>query len=268
MNTLTGIAAIASGFAAAATDTLGVTIGTVTLSGWELPEKMPFGGAQTTVVHKFPGGGRVVDALGRDDRDVAWSGYLRTDDNSDAMSRAMMLDAIRVAGNAVSLTWGSYSATVVVSQFLCDYAMQGALLPYSMTCVVVSAGSAAAAAPSTQSAVSSDLSSAAGQTDLSAGSAGSIASAQADIPIGQTLAPGSAGFSALATQTSAAASSLASDQASAEAVMAGLSRNATGASTTFASLGDLAAASSATSGLASAALASGYVGRAVRNLSA
>jgi hypothetical protein len=54
-----------------------VTIGGISLSEWEIPERINFGGKQQVTVHKLIGGNRVIDAMGPDPDDVRWSGRFR-----------------------------------------------------------------------------------------------------------------------------------------------------------------------------------------------
>ncbi|MDR3538810.1 MAG: hypothetical protein P4L71_20105 [Acetobacteraceae bacterium] len=109
-----------------------VVLGSVVFTGMEVPASMPWGGQQQIVVHKFPGGARVIDAMGRDDMPLTWSGIL---DSYDRAERAYTIDQMRVAGLPVKLTWGTHVYTVVIREFRCeDVAFMGR---YSITCEVV-----------------------------------------------------------------------------------------------------------------------------------
>lgn len=122
-----------------------VVLGPVQFSGIEVPARIPFGGQQRLAVHKLPGGARVIDAMGRDDADLAWSGYL---EGPFAADRAIEIDQLRVAGQPITLSWDALSFTVVVMEFTPDYQRVN-WIPYSIRCVVVTDN----AAQSTQSPV-------------------------------------------------------------------------------------------------------------------
>lgn len=116
-----------------------LTLGGVTFQQFELPERLRFGGRQMLAVHKFIGGQRVIDAMGPDDVDIAWSGTLY---GASASSRIQQLDAMRIAGQQISLSWGAFSRSVVIHEFTVSYERAGFWCPYSITCVVVQAQNA------------------------------------------------------------------------------------------------------------------------------
>jgi len=108
-------------------------LGDLEFSGTEIPEGIPFGGEQRTVVHELVGGTRVVDAMGRADMPLEWSGLFR---GQTAVDRALYLDGLRISGKQVTLTWDAFSYDVVVTRF------QGTFerfyqVPYKVTCTVV-----------------------------------------------------------------------------------------------------------------------------------
>ena len=53
-------------------DTL--TLGGISFDGFSTPSHMGAGGKQAMVIHKLPGGSRVIDTLGPDDENISWSG--------------------------------------------------------------------------------------------------------------------------------------------------------------------------------------------------
>ena len=266
---MSGTFAIVSGLASQILGpSVTVSIGGITLSGFEVPSKMPFGGAQRVVVHKMPGGGRVVDALGPDDRDISWSGILRTGDGGGlpAMTRAGQLDALRQTGNRVTLSWGGTSRQVVVSSFTADYGDQGYLIPYSITCVVVSA--AAAQQPTLLSSLASDIRASALLSGVSAAVGPAVAAAQAALPVAAVLTKGSATFVGLSAAVGTASSvSLAAAQAD-DATLGTLSAAGVVAGTPFGGLANLTAATAAQSALVSDGQAAALMGRAATNLAA
>jgi len=93
-------------------DTL--TLGGVQFDGFSTPSHMPGGGKQTIVVHKLPGGARVLDTLGPDDASIQWSGFFYGD---DAYTVALELDGMRAAGQVIPLTWGGQHRLVIIESF-------------------------------------------------------------------------------------------------------------------------------------------------------
>jgi hypothetical protein len=108
-------------------------LGPVLFQDFEAPGGINFGGAQRLVVHKLPDGTRVVDALGRDDADICFSGIFT---GSNATLRARLLDELRAQGLPLPLTWDAFFYTVVVSQFQADYTTSS-WIPYTITCTVL-----------------------------------------------------------------------------------------------------------------------------------
>lgn len=94
-------------------DTL--TLGGITFDGFSTPAEMMGGGRQTMVVHKLPGGARVIDTLGPDEANVTWKGFFF---GNDAYSTALALDAMRAAGQVVPLTWGGQFRSVIIESFI------------------------------------------------------------------------------------------------------------------------------------------------------
>ena len=111
-----------------------VTLGDIVLQGFEVPEAMPWGGQQQLIQHKLPGGARVVDSMGPDDRDIQFSGKFL---GSDAVVRARQVDVLRLTGEPIQCTWGDFSRTVIVADFTPDYTTNGALIPFSLRLVVL-----------------------------------------------------------------------------------------------------------------------------------
>lgn len=110
-----------------------LVLGTVLFRNFELPEQIAWGGAQRLHVHKLPGGGRVIDAMGRDDGEIVWSG---TFSGPDAGQRARLVDLLRSNGDAVALTWDRFFYSVYIAQFHAEYA-QANWIPYRIVCSVL-----------------------------------------------------------------------------------------------------------------------------------
>lgn len=115
-----------------------LTLGGIAFQDFEVPESISTGGEQALVVHKLPGGARVVDAMGADHRDISWSGRFRS---GNAEARARLLDGYRIGGQQFLLQWSTYRYQVIVKSFEAQY-QQPFEIPYSVTCLVVSDESA------------------------------------------------------------------------------------------------------------------------------
>ncbi|MEK7695886.1 MAG: hypothetical protein AAB419_10780 [Pseudomonadota bacterium] len=136
-----------------------LSLGDVLFNDLEAPERIPFGGSQQLVVHKMVGGTRTVDAMGRDDLPLGWSGTFM---GKDALSRARYLDAMRIAGQALPLAWSELLYTVVIHRFLPVFEREW-LIPYSIICEVVADHSqpqTSLAGPSINDLIGADLSTA------------------------------------------------------------------------------------------------------------
>lgn len=113
--------------------TVFLTLGPVTFANYEIPEKINFGGSQALSVKQLVGGQRVIDAMGRVDDDIAWSGLFF---GSTAQFRAQFLDTIRIQGAPLPLTWANFNFSVVVKEFKCSFE-RTYQLRYSIVCTVI-----------------------------------------------------------------------------------------------------------------------------------
>lgn len=104
-----------------------VVIGGLVLRGHEVPGRIVVGGAQAVTVHKLPGGGRIIDAMGRDDNSIVWRGVFV---GPDAAQRARAVDAMRQQGTPRTLSFGDYTFNVVIVHFEYDYQDRGAVVSY------------------------------------------------------------------------------------------------------------------------------------------
>lgn len=93
-----------------------LTLGGVSFTGFSPPDSMMGGGAQAMVVHKLPGGQRVIDTLGPDEDDITWRGFFF---GNDAYQNVLTLDGMRAAGAVIALTWGGQFRQVIIKHF--DY---------------------------------------------------------------------------------------------------------------------------------------------------
>lgn len=111
-----------------------LTLGPVLFYGMEVPDKIThIGGDHALVVHKLVGGNRVVDAMGRDDADIQWSGRFRA---SSAEVRAKLVDFLRIQGQALDLTWSIFRYQVIIKSFVAEYTNPNEI-PYTISCTVV-----------------------------------------------------------------------------------------------------------------------------------
>lgn len=108
-------------------------LGPIVFQDFEIPSGINFGGRQRMAVHWLPGGTRVIDAIGRDDAQISFSGVFT---GSNATLRARSLDELRVAGIVLPLTWDVFFYTVLISEFRADY-RSGWWIPYRIVCTVL-----------------------------------------------------------------------------------------------------------------------------------
>lgn len=134
-----------------------VTLGDITLTDLEVPERMPFGGEQMLVVHKLVGGAKVIDAMGRDEAPIEWSGWIL---GPDAVARAQSIDAM-VSGIPQTLTWSGFTYQVLVRSFNAQFE-RFYQIPYKIVCEVIANNTqpvTSSATPDVDQAVDDDASS-------------------------------------------------------------------------------------------------------------
>ena len=111
-----------------------LTLGGLAFDDWSTPEKMMFGGKHAAVVHKLPGGARVVDTLGPDESDIIFRGTFYGD---NAMANAQALDALRATGQVVPLTFGGQYRLVLIQEALPVIERYPHLVTFTVACLVV-----------------------------------------------------------------------------------------------------------------------------------
>ena len=111
-----------------------VTVGPLTLSGFETPDVLRVGGEQNLAVHKLPGCQRVLQAMGADPARLTMSGKFM---GGSAPSRARQLQALRDAGAQVAFSAAGLSLQVVVAACSYDFTVMGFVIPYEVTLEVV-----------------------------------------------------------------------------------------------------------------------------------
>jgi hypothetical protein len=249
-----------------------VTLGPVVFQGQEVPERIEIGGAQSLKVHKLPGGMRVIDAMGRDDRALTWTGIML---GSGAEQRMLLLDSLRVSGQPITLAFGTMSYTVVVSEFTGIYRRTN-WTEYSISCEVLQDNSAqfSSALPTVLQQITGDVGSALSVIPLDLPAvADVVGDAQAALAATGAISQGSSAFATASADVTAAIASVNAGITSGGSVISGLATTtgiigtATGFGATGSAIANMAAAVTSTGDVATLATAAGYLGRVATNLS-
>jgi hypothetical protein len=141
-------------------DTL--TLGGISFDGFSTPDAMGAGGKQAMVVHKLPGGQRVIDTLGPDEDNIVWSGKFF---GNDSESKVLGLDGLRAAGQVLSLTFAGQFRSVIIDTFSYRWRRFPVWAEYQISCMVYqnpSLGALGGSIGSIDSLILADLSFAAG----------------------------------------------------------------------------------------------------------
>lgn len=112
-------------------DTL--TLGGIPFDGYSTPAAMGAGGKQHMVIHKLPGGARVIDTLGPDEDDISWRGEFF---GNDAYDNALALDGMRAAGQVVPLMFGGQYRSVIINHFSYRIRRLPVWVEYDVSCTV------------------------------------------------------------------------------------------------------------------------------------
>lgn len=234
-----------------------LTLGEVIFRDFELPLGVGFGGQQRLAVHRLISGRRVIDCLGRDDVDIAFSGVFA---GPDATFRACALNAMRSAGDEVPLTWDVFFYSVVVRDFVASY-QNPTWIPYSLRCAVIrdEAASPVQVSTSLVQLLSEDVNAAAVS---STGAGIDISGAVAAIAVPDATTYGAEGFQQAQASLATASQTISTGIGSAEQRLADNSLTVGSAEE---ALANLVSGTSAAQALALLVSASGYVGRAVVN---
>lgn len=135
-----------------------LTLGGFAFDEFSTPSEMMGGGKQAMVVHKLPGGRRVIDTLGPDEDEIVWKGFFFGD---NAYNDALTLDAMRAAGQVISLSWGGQFRSVIIQHFVYKVRRLPVWVDYSINCMVYqnpSLGALGGVVNSLDTMVSGDLS--------------------------------------------------------------------------------------------------------------
>jgi hypothetical protein len=251
-----------------------LALGPFVFADFEVPEKVTWGGTQRMNVHKFVGGGRIIDTMGPDDADIVWSGIFLS---PDASLRADELDRMRRSGGVWELLFPNRYYQVVINQFSAD-TRHSSWVPYRITCTVLDDLSAylpPASPPALQAAIQ-DFVAATAITALSSAltpAATAIAAASALAAPMTAISAGAAATVALVAGVSAATAAVAAVDTAAETQLAGFTAaaNATaatgvlGVTTAIGATNAMAQAATATATAAMATATNAYLGCALIN---
>ncbi len=118
---------------------LPVTLGSLELTGLEVPDAYDRAGTMQPVVHRLIGGGRVVQLLGPDPGRRRLQGYFT---GPRATERAQLLEALRDSGDRILLTIGVWQEFVAVTSVVLRYAAQGSIVQYILEAEPLPGGAA------------------------------------------------------------------------------------------------------------------------------
>lgn len=107
-----------------------VMLGDLVLTGIEVPDRLQVGGRQMMVVHRLPGGGRVVDTLGNDPGRLELTGKFL---GPNAQTRAQTIEKMRLRGVPVVFSVAGMALQVWIVRFVYSYEAKGALCSYELT---------------------------------------------------------------------------------------------------------------------------------------
>jgi hypothetical protein len=237
-----------------------VTLGFVKLQSFEVPTAIGFGGRQRMAVHDLPGGGRVIDVLGGADDEIVFNGIIS---GQDADTRAQLLDALRISGASVPLSWDEQYFIVIIAEARFEY-RKSWWIPYQLRCVVQSnlIYGAAATAASAAFSVATDLAQAATSLDVVPAS---LTKAEASLAETGATTPGTAAYGTSLSDLTAAQGSLANGMTASGAAMPGFDLSLAGQNPPAAAI-SLTGITTAAGSLAAQTSASAYLGRGLATL--
>lgn len=237
-----------------------LSLGPVFFSGFEIPPFLFFGGAQQLAVHKLPGGARVIDAMGRDDAAIRWTGIFT---GPEASARALLLDTLRGQGLVLPLSWDIFLYSVVISEFTAEYQAEW-WIPYRISCIVLQdeVQMIEAALASITDQATSDLAAAGG---FLGGTTINFGAAQTAIANPGATELGTNAYLGAQNAVSGLQGSIASGMGTAASTLA-TSTGPLATSDAAAGSAALTSATSAAGSLAALSAAQGYVGRTTSNL--
>jgi hypothetical protein len=237
-----------------------VTLGFVRLQSFEVPTAIGFGGRQRMAVHDLPGGGRVIDVLGGADDEIVFSGIIS---GQDADTRAQLLDALRISGASVPLSWDEQYFIVIIAEARFEY-RKSWWIPYQLRCVVRSNliyGAAATTASAVLS-IAADLAQAATSLDVVPAS---LTTAEASLAETGATTPGTAAYGTSLSDLTAAQGTLTTGVTTSGMALPGFDLSFSGQNPTAAAT-SLSGITTAAGSLAAQTSASAYLGRGLATL--
>jgi len=237
-----------------------VTLGFVRLQSFEVPTAIGFGGRQRMAVHDLPGGGRVVDVLGGADDEIVFGGIIS---GEDADTRAQLLDALRISGASVPLSWDEQYFIVIIAEARFEY-RKSWWIPYQLRCVVRSnlIYGAATTVASTALSIAADLTQASAILGVVPAN---LATAEASLTETGATTPGTAAYGTSLSALSAAQGTLTNGVTTSGAAMPGFDLSLAGQNPTAAAT-SLTGITTAAGSLAAQTSASAYLGRGLATL--
>ncbi len=110
-----------------------LTLGGFVFDGFSAPPRIGGGGKQAMVVHKLPGGNRVVDTLGPDEDNITWSGEFF---GNDTDASVQLLDGMRAAGDVLPLVFAGQFRSVIIDTFHARWRRFPVWAEYDISCLV------------------------------------------------------------------------------------------------------------------------------------
>ncbi|OAG73501.1 hypothetical protein A0J51_00969 [Gluconobacter japonicus] len=111
-----------------------VKLGSLTLSGPEVPDALRSGGEQVLVIHRLPGGDKIIDNGGNDPYRLSLTGRFQ---GANALTRAQSVDTMRLAAKAVTFSAAGGNWRVLIRSYAYTYAQKGAVIQYELELEVI-----------------------------------------------------------------------------------------------------------------------------------
>ncbi|NHN93630.1 hypothetical protein [Acetobacter sicerae] len=128
-----------------------VVLGSVTLTGMEVPDALEIGGKQQLVVQFMIGGALNIQALGNDPGQLPLTGRFI---GPNAQARAEAIANMRRAGKAITFSAAGLAVKVKIAEFRYSFTLKGAVCPYTL---ILQRGPEATSSSSTSSSFLSSL---------------------------------------------------------------------------------------------------------------
>jgi hypothetical protein len=110
-----------------------IRLGELIFNASEVPQRVNSGGSQMLVKQQLIGGVRVIDALGKNDDDIVFSGLITGIIDQE---RSKYLDYLRTSGIQVNFTYSSFNYSAVMRDYKPDLRM-GYKNYYTITLTII-----------------------------------------------------------------------------------------------------------------------------------